>query len=190
MKHLIFAGLALATIVSCAQKKNKAEPAPGQQVGLWLTQEEKPRYEAAQIGSDETCGMFFVQLKNGAKVVRQSFALKILDNGQSEICNHPREGSDELHCYGIKERVELRTGKAEIFRDGGACDAHATANDDTLTVTSQCGTESKSESSSYFRVTQEGFLKYLAWADKCREEVTPKQTQPVPDEPMKVQPQE
>lgn len=190
MKKLITAGIALAALISCAQKKNAKEPAPGQQVGLWLSSEEKGRYEAAQAGSDQTCDAFFTQLKNGKTVVHQSFALKILDNGQSEICNMPLQETFALECHGIKERVDLRSGKAEIFRDGGSCDAQASADADTLTITSQCGVESKSASASYFRITEDGFLKYLQWAGKCREEITPKQTEPVPDEPMKVQVEE
>ncbi len=187
MKKLVILSMAILAVAACSQKKNETKPVPGQQVGLWLSEEEKGRYDSAQVGSDETCGMFKVQLKNGRQVVRSSFALKILDNGQSEFCNLPRQSSTQLECYGVKERVDLRSGKAEISRDGGACDANASADAESLTITSQCGKDSKSESNSYFRITEEGFLKYLKWADTCRDEVEPKQTEPVPDVPMKVQ---
>jgi hypothetical protein len=176
-------GLAFALTLlaaSCAQKKNdKTEQALP---GLWLTTEERGRYEAAQTGGDGVCEYFIEDLGQDRKVVRQSFALKIGSEGAQEFCNVNQQVSSEVSCRPVAQKIDLRSGKVERADKGGllgadaSCDTSARANETELNVDSFCVDakgEAKSQTGSYFRIDEAGFLVYLQAAENCRKTIEP-----------------
>lgn len=166
-------GLAFALILvgaSCAQKKNpKNEPGLP---GLWITTEERARYQAAQVGGDDLCVEFVIE-RNGKQIVEQTFALNIRDDGSQQFCNMNGKTTDQLSCMDVAQKVDFTTSKVELGGDRASCEATSKlTSSDEFQVHTLCANakgEPLNETGTYFRIDEQGFLNYLKAAAHCRD---------------------